>query len=86
MSYFEKKELKCFDIRYRATDEEANRVFLKLIDQPEYREFDRVDNLLLYGRFEAVSEAGSKLCEKHAIMRAGLARIVHKIIVEEGLE
>lgn len=87
MSYEDKENAvthQMFDLRFKAADEVANKVWLNIIATPEWEEYDALDDLMRWGKWDmhapTVTPALREVTRRHARLRIELTRIVAEAI------
>lgn len=80
MSYEDAQPFRLFELNYQATNDQANEVWLRLIETRKFIEFETAYNRLYLGQFNASDGAMCSLCEQLAILKRDVTREAAKII------
>lgn len=82
---YEDPESRClFGLYYSATHEQANRVWLQLIETSEWLEFETLQNITMSVEMQH-DEISSDVCRRLAIARAKATSAAYRILAAEGL-
>jgi hypothetical protein len=86
----ERENHQIFDVRFKATNAEANDVWILLNCTKEWREYDYLDSLLRYGRFDLTNDNTRvemvKVAKRHTELRSNLSQQVRDIARAKGIE
>jgi hypothetical protein len=91
MSDFDDKEHhQIVEIRFKATNAEANAIWLRVVNSPEWQEYDALDDCLRYGHWqihlEGVTEVMRRAADRKVALRAKLSAMVIQFVKEAELE
>lgn len=87
--YDDKTDHCFFDLYFKCRNADANEVMLRMADLPEYKEWDVVDSMVRFGRWELTKGCLDPnytdfrtLVTKHSELKRAVRRRVAKIIQE----
>lgn len=89
-SYDEPENHIIFDIRFKATNADANDVWILLSCMQDWREYDRLDDLLRHGTWELsnrlVMESMQAVTRRHTELRSLCSQHVRDLIRAKGID
>lgn len=90
MSYEDQENHQLFDVRFKATNEQANDVWIFLSCTQEWREYESINIRLNYGNWHMTSaicrDEMCRLADRAAKLRSDLSIQVRKLAQAKGLE
>lgn len=94
MSYEDQENHQIFDVRFKATNAQANDIWILLSCTKDWREYDQLDSQLRYGNWnlqpapsqERVFITLRDITARHTQLRSELSQHVRRLAQEKGLE
>lgn len=88
-SYEDKVDHQMFEIRFKATNQEGNKVWMELMGTPEWAEYDTIDSLHRYGDWDmarsAVADELCRLSKRRSALYQWLSKKAFLIATAQGL-
>ena len=79
MSYDEAEDWKLYDLHYKGTKQQANAIWLELVESDAWRNFEVADNLLRFGRWKPSQDYEfQRVCRE----RMEHISVVYKIVAD----
>jgi hypothetical protein len=92
MSFEDKETHQMFEMRFKATNAEANAVFLELIESESYAIWDELDSIIKYSRWNVssadrpIGESLQETARMFTKARKKMIKLTAEVIKRHGLD